>query len=65
MFKGQKFTYLEMHEVKPSKFAKKSKHAASKKGHKHQHNLSKGQVSHLKFINGTSPYLPVYNEFGK
>lgn len=27
-----------------------SKHAASKKGYKHIHNLSKGQLNHQKFI---------------
>ena len=44
MFKGQKFTYLEMHEVKPVTVRTTSKHAASKKGYKHQHNLSEGQM---------------------
>ena len=50
MFKGQKFTYLEMHEVKPVTVRTTSKHAASKKGYKHQHNLSKGQKNHQEFV---------------
>ena len=29
---------------------KSTKHAASKHGHKHQHNLSRGEINHLKFI---------------
>lgn len=34
-----------------NKFATRTtKHAASKKGHTHQHNLSKGQLNHLKFV---------------
>lgn len=28
----------------------KTKHAASKKGYAHKHNLSRGQLNHLKFI---------------
>jgi hypothetical protein len=35
---------------KSRKVTKKTKHGASKKGFKHSHKPSKGQLNHLKFI---------------